>query len=188
MSFYEVMLYLHIIAAALWLGGGVMLAIMGGKAERSGDPGRVEQILMDAGALANTFFIPASLAVLVLGLVMTIDAWAFDQLWIILGLLGYAATFVLGAAVLSPRSERAAKMIAERGMGPSELVEARKVLTLTRIDTALLLAIVFDMAVKPTADDVGALAVMAVILAIGVGSTVARYRSLEAEQPTSVAV
>jgi hypothetical protein len=41
-------------------------------------------------------FIPASLTVVVFGIALVIqsDAWTFDYLWIVLGLLGFATTFV----------------------------------------------------------------------------------------------
>ena len=34
--------------------------------------------------------------------------WAFDQLWVLLGLAGFAATFLTGLLVIKPHSERIA--------------------------------------------------------------------------------
>ncbi len=183
MTFYEVIKFLHIAAAALWIGAGMYMVVLAVRADRANDDHSMLAILKDAGAMAKIYFIPSSLAVFVFGMIMTIDAWAFDQLWIILGLLGYLATFVTGAFFLGPRSERLGEEMAERGVGPEQTLEARRILTLVRVDYVLLFLVVFDMVVKPTGDDVGTLVFMAAALAIGVGSTVTRYRSLEMPEP-----
>ena len=187
MDSYEVFLFFHIAAAAMWIGAGMLLLVLAFKADRTNDAVRFQHILEDQGKLANTYFIPASLAVLIFGVIMTIDAWEFDQLWIVLGLLGYLSTFITGAFVLGPRGERIGAQIAERGMGAAEMLEARKLVTLARIDYIVLFLVVFDMAVKPTGDDTGALILMAAVLVIGVGLTALRYRALDAQSTAPAA-
>ena len=44
--------------------------------------------------------------------------WAFDQLWVLLGLAGFAATFLTGLLVIKPESERIAADLARDGMTP----------------------------------------------------------------------
>ena len=43
-----------------------------------------------------------------LGVILVIqsDFYGFDQLWIVLGLVGYALTFLTGLLVIKPRGER----------------------------------------------------------------------------------
>ena len=50
--------------------------------------------------LGPTYFVPASLAVFVFGVILVIqsDFYGFDQLWIVLGLVGYALTFLTGCS------------------------------------------------------------------------------------------
>ncbi len=138
MTFYEVIKFLHIAAAAMWIGAGMLMIVLAVRADRAKDDASMVKVLKDAGGLANIYFIPASLAVFVFGLIMTIDAWAFDQLWIVLGLIGYLSTFITGAAVIGPRAEKLGKRMAEAGVGAAEVLEARKIRTISRIDYVVL--------------------------------------------------
>jgi uncharacterized membrane protein len=143
---------------------------------------------LDGGnRLGNVFFLPASLLVIVFGvaLVAESEAWSFGQLWIVLGLVGYALTFLTGLLVIKPRGEKIGRMIehARGTMTPEAMLEGRKLLTLARIDYVVLFLVVLDMVVKPTGDDVGLLVAMAAILVVGVAYVVLRARSLTAPAP-----
>ncbi len=103
------------------------------------------------------------------------EPWSFDQLWIVLGLLGYAATFVTGAGILKPRSERIVEMMQRAGgMTPEAAVEIRRMLSLARIDYITLMLVITVMALKPTGDDVVVLTVMALVMVAGTAYFAAR--------------
>ena len=181
---FDLLLFGHIMAAIIWLGSGFLIQVLATRADRATDDQFLAKLLAHMGALGNTLFIPASLAVLALGIGMTIEspAWNFDQLWIILGLVGYAMTFIAGAGFLGPTGEKLGKAMAEnRGhFTPETRTLARKLLAVSRIDFAVLVLVVVDMALKPTADDVGVLAGMALVL-VGVSILVAmQIRALAA--------
>src|SRR5687768_7279858 len=183
MDFYEVVKFFHIAAAMIWFGAAFLLLLLGEKAFRAADRDEVARIMGQAGVLAKQLFIPASLVVVALGIVMTIDAWAFDQLWIILALVLFAASFVLGAGVLGPRSEKAGAAIGAEGMTDANYAESKRVLILARFDYVLLVLIVFDMVVKPTSDTPGALVVMALGLVAGIALIASQYKAVE--EPTA---
>lgn len=189
MSLYEILLFGHITTAILWVGAGVSLVVVALLAERKDDDGGLRTSLDVANRLGNVYFLPISALVIVfgLGLVAESDAWSFSQLWIVLGLVGYALTFLTGLLVIKPRAERIGKMIeAARGeMTPEALFEGRKLLTLARIDYIVLLLVVLDMVVKPTGDDVALLVVMAAILVAGVAYVLWRARSLTPPVPAA---
>ena len=187
MSLYEILLFAHITTAILWVGAGFSLVVLGLLGELKDDEGSMRTALDGANRLGNVYFLPASLLVIVFGiaLVAESEAWSFGQLWIVLGLVGYALTFVTGVALIKPRGERIGRMIEQaRGtMTPEAMLEGRKLLTLARIDYVVLLLVVLDMVVKPTGDDVGLLVVMAAILVVGVAYPVWRVRSLTEPAP-----
>lgn len=189
MSLYEALLFVHILAAVVWLGGGFMLILLGFRAEREQDDQALGYIAQQAGKLGNVVFIPAALVVLVMGILLTIEGpWSFSQLWIVLGLAGFASSFVLGAFFLGPMGERiAAQVEADGGFTAASLEQTRKLLTLARIDYVLFFIIVAIMAIKPTGDDVGVLAAMAVVLVVGVAMTIVRVRSIDADPGTTPA-
>jgi uncharacterized membrane protein len=177
---YNVYLFLHIAAAIVWIGSGTMLSVQGWRADRARDLETMKRLLDDTSALSNTYFLPSAAIVLVMGLLMVVDGpWSFDQLWIILGLVGFAASLVTGVFVLAPTAKRVGALIEEeRGMGPRATAGARGLLTKGRIDYVVLYLVVADMVLKPTTDDVGTLAVMAAILVAGVLYFVWRARSI----------
>ena len=112
MTRYELLLFLHIAAAIVWLGGAMVLQYFAFRADRADDPLETHRVAMDAEWLAMRLFVPASLAVLVVGILLVLDGpWSFDQAWIVLGLLGYAFSFFLGILFLSPESGRIARLI-----------------------------------------------------------------------------
>lgn len=187
MTRYEIFLFLHISAAIIWIGSGFLLNVQGARADRRRDHEGIRRVLDDAGSLANVVFIPASLAALVTGLVLVFDGpWSFDQLWIVLGLAGFAATFVTGLFVLKPRSEQLAAVVErDGGLSPEALVRARQLMILARSDYVVLFLVVADMVLKPTTDDVGTLVAMAAILVAGVAYVVVRARSVGVQERTA---
>ena len=184
MTLHEFLVFGHVTMTILWIGAGFSLVVLALLAERRDDDAGLRTALDATNRLGNVYFVPVSALVIVFGIALVVesDAWSFGDLWIVLGLVGYALTFVTGLFVIKPRAERIGKLIGEaRGeMTPAATFEGRKLLTLARIDYVVLFLVVLDMVVKPTGDDVGLLVVMAAILAVGVAYVVWRARSLTA--------
>jgi hypothetical protein len=101
--------------------------------------------------------VPGSLVVLASGTYLTLDGWAFDELFVVVGLVVAIALVLLGALVFDPL-ERRLLALAERdvaaGRGDVELSEEYRALSrrFAAAGTAaslLVLVAVFFMAVKP---------------------------------------
>jgi uncharacterized membrane protein len=183
---YGILLFLHIAAAIAWIGSGLLLQVLIEMANRRRDEPTFGALVRYTAELGLKLFVPASLVVLVFGLALVANGpWTFGQLWVVLGLVGFATTFVTGAFVLKPRADRLAEVTPDDGvLGPEAKVEALRLLALGRLDYVVLGVIVFDMAVKPTGDDVGVLLLMALTVAVGVAFVLSRVRRLGApEQP-----
>ena len=166
MDLYELLLFLHIAAAVIWVGSGFLLNVQAYRANKIDDVDGLKRVANDSSQLAEKLFIPASLTVFIMGVLLVIesDAWGFGQLWIVLGLIGYFATFATGLFVLKPRSEALTAELERDGMTPSVVTKIREILVLARIDLVTLFLVIAVMAVKPTGDDVGVLVGMAVVL------------------------
>lgn len=171
MSTYELLLLLHLIAVIIWLGAGflIMLLVLGarGAGDREQEIGQHRQLEW----LTPRLFIPASFASLLLGILLVIDGpWTFDQLWIVIGLVGWAVSFGLGFFYFRPEGERIASLADERGLADPEL--DRRMLRVTAVDRVQVLtlfAVVADMVLKPTGEDTGVLIVGGAVLAVAVG-------------------
>jgi uncharacterized membrane protein len=148
---YEWLLFFHIAAAIVWLGGGVAIQVLAIRANRTDDTARMVTIAHEAEWFGTRVFLPSSLLVLVLGIILTLDGpWDFGQTWIVLALIGYGLSFVTGAAFLGPESGRIGKLLAAEGP-ESSAVRARiqRIFLVSRIELVLLYLIVLDMVIKP---------------------------------------
>jgi hypothetical protein len=85
-------------------------------------------------------------------------------------LILFAVTFLAGALYFGPEAGRIKKLIdAEGPASPAVQARIQRLLALTRADLMLLFLLIFDMAVKPSWDDVWlwiAVAVFAVLAAV----------------------
>jgi uncharacterized membrane protein len=181
MTWYEFLLFVHISAAVIWIGAGFLLVVLALRAERENDEAQIARILDDNAWLATRLFIPASLTVFAAGVLLTIDGpWEWDQLWVVLGLLGYLTTFLTGLTILRPRGDRIAEAVERDGrLTAASLADARRLLALARIDYVVLFLVIADMAVKPTGDDVGLLIAMAAVCVLGVGWAINAFQAVQ---------
>lgn len=148
---YAVFRVVHVSVAVFWVGGGLLLTTLGLKAERSDDPNEVVTLARWAAWVGERLFAPAGGIVLLAGIAMMINTdWGWGKFWIVVGLLGYAATMVTGMAFLSPQAKRIAELSESKGATAPETLEAiSKILLIARVDVAVLLLVVADMVVKP---------------------------------------
>ena len=168
MSWYEFLLFAHVAAAAIWLGGGFTFQMYGTVVRRGGDPEELARFAGRAGALAERMFAPASVVVVLAGIGLMIEgSWSWGQLWVVFALVTFAASFVTGLFVITPMAKRLPEVGPTTAEG-QELI--RRIFTVLRIDLAYLYAIVFAMTVKPTSDDawtvIAAAAVLVALTAI----------------------
>jgi uncharacterized membrane protein len=159
MSYYEILLFLHLLTAIVWLGGGVMIQALVVRAGKAGDAVLLKKLAENAGWLAQRVFIPSSLAVLVLGVLLTIEGpWGFGDLWIVLGLAGYAVSFLTGILFLEPEGKRIDAAMTAHGPGsPQAAHHVRRINAVQRMEMVILFLVVAVMALKPTGDDTGTL-------------------------------
>jgi uncharacterized membrane protein len=149
---YEALLFVHILAAIVWIGGAIQLNLLGTRATRSGDADRMVVIAREAEWVSQRLIAPAGVILFALGITMVAinDAWTIGQLWIILALVGFGLTFLAGALFFGPEAGRVGKAIDARGPGDSEVQRRiRRILVVGRFDILLLLLIVADMVFKP---------------------------------------
>jgi uncharacterized membrane protein len=185
MTLYEFLLFVHIAATVVWVGAGLCSLVLAIGYDRDGDEPAIRRFLADQERLATRLFIPASLTVVIFGIALVIesDAWSFDQLWIVLGLVGFAATFVTGLFMIKPASERIGAAMEREGgrLTPELRTDIRKLIVMARLDYVTLFLVIADMVIKPIGDDVGVLIGMAAILIAGIADIVIRVRALDTE-------
>lgn len=178
MTFYELLLFLHVAAVVIWLGAGFLIAVLVFGAERAGDRQKEAGHHQDVAWLAPRLFVPASFSTLVLGILLVIDGeWQLDQLWIVIGLVGWAVAFVLGFFYFRPEGERIGAMVAERGPADAEVdYRIRRLNAVDRVQLLILFVVLAAMILKPTGDDGGLLVVGAAVIAAATATAIAAVR------------
>ena len=146
--------WIHVSVAVFWVGGGILLTVLGLKVERSDDPNEVVTLARWAAWTGERLFAPAGGVVLAMGIAMLIHGGdpivAWSKFWVIFGLIGYATTFFTGVAILSPQAKRIAELSDSKGPTAPETIDAiRRILVIARFDVAVLLLVVADMVTKP---------------------------------------
>jgi uncharacterized membrane protein len=176
MDWYSLVKFLHVAAAVLWVGGGFALMLLAVRADMAGDVERTLSAMSAVGELGNRLFMPASVLTLLFGLIMCWFWVGFTRLWVVIGLGGYATTFLVGTLIFKPTADRMGEIIAREGMTPAVLTEGRRILRVARFDYAVMLIIVADMVLKPTSGDTAILAAMLLVLVLGTVTAFAPQR------------
>jgi uncharacterized membrane protein len=150
-DWYAFFKWVHVTGAILWVGGGLTLTILALRAERSSDPAEMATIARQAAFVGERVFAPIGLLVLLAGIGMVVNLhldWGTS--WIVIGLVGYAITFLTGLLVLGPQAKRVGQLIETAGADAAETQAAiRRILLIARVDEGVLLLIVAAMILKP---------------------------------------
>lgn len=148
---YALFRVVHVTVAVFWVGGGLLLTVLGIKIERSDDPNEIVTLARWAAWTGERLFAPAGGIVFAMGIAMMIDTdWGWGKFWVVVGLVGYAMTMFTGVAILSPQAKRITELAESKGAAaPETLAAIRKILLVARFDVAVLLVVVADMVTKP---------------------------------------
>lgn len=149
---YNVLKTIHILAAITWVGGAIFVQIYATRLDRQHEPARLAAFAKDVEAIGNSVFLPASILLLIMGIVLvayTPGIEVFD-LWIVLGFVGIVNTIVLGAAFIGPEAGRLGRAAEERGVEDPEVQRRiKRIFMISRFDLAVILLVVVDMVFKP---------------------------------------
>ena len=142
---------IHVTFAVAWVGGGVLLTILAIVAERSTDPSEIAAVARQAATVGEKFFAPAGLVTFLMGIAMMINtSWGWGTFWIDAGLVGYAASFLVGILVIAPRAKKLHATIEANGpTHPDSIARIKEIMLIARFDVALLLVVIADMVTKP---------------------------------------
>jgi uncharacterized membrane protein len=148
---YELLKFVHVGAAIVWVGGAAITQFFALRTIASGDPLRLVAFTRDAEWVGNRVMLPSALVVILLGFVLVWDGpWELSTTWIWLALLLFALSFLLGLLVLTPEAKRIGDRIETEGPeSPAVQQRIKRILNIGRVDLVLLFAIVFLMVVKP---------------------------------------
>ena len=151
MSLYETLVIVHIIAAALVIGGVATLLLQGYAAMNSGCESEILSFTEKSDVLGTRLFAPASVVLLVAGIWAASDgSWDFADPWIGIGFAVWIV-MVLTGAIFFPRNSRNVRdAIASHGVVSREVKShVRGGAIVATLVLAILVVAVWAMVAKP---------------------------------------
>jgi uncharacterized membrane protein len=151
-ALYDWLVFLHVLAAMVWVGGLAALAALGLNVLRTDDRDAIARFVASFRVVGPFVLMPAAVLVLVLGIWMVIDsaAWSFEQTWIWLALVLLAAAVLVGAVFLS-RAALAAERAVNAGDHAHATQQLRRWSWGIRLILLLLVVATWAMVFKPGA-------------------------------------
>jgi uncharacterized membrane protein len=152
-NWYSVFKAVHVLFAVVWVGGGVSIMIHAIRAQTARDADGIVTVAKQAAFMGEKVFAPVGLVTFLMGIAMMINTnWGWSHFWVIIGLLGYASTFVVGIGFLSPMAKKIDRSAEENGpTHPETLALIDRIMLVARFDVAVLMLVVVDMVTKPFA-------------------------------------
>jgi uncharacterized membrane protein len=149
---YSVFKALHVVAIVIWVGGDVTLTTLGIVFERRGDSETLAALGKLGAWIGPRLYTPAAFAVFAFGAALVQKgSWGWGVVWIDLALAGWAIATGVGVLFVGPELGRIDR--AAQAFGPESEEVARRIrrlFTIFRFDTVILVLIVLDMTAKPT--------------------------------------
>ena len=152
-DWYALFKAIHVLFAVIWVGGGVSIMIHAIRAQNARDPESIVTVAKQAAFMGEKVFAPVGLVTFLMGIAMMINtSWGWGHFWVIVGLIGYAATFAVGVGYLSPMAKKIDESAETNGAThPETLALIDRIMLVARIDVAVLVLVVLDMVTKPFA-------------------------------------
>lgn len=148
---YDLLLTIHVLAAVVWVGGGLAMHILGRRVLKRGDSTEIYEFSKEINHVALRLYAPTSLVLLIAGILLVNEAgYEFDQLWITLAFIGWLFSFVVGVAYYGPHDKKLQQLVAAEGPNATGVVaNVRQALLVNSVEQAILFLIVIDMTIKP---------------------------------------
>jgi Predicted integral membrane protein (DUF2269) len=151
MSWYELLLFLHVLAVAAWFGSGLAITVLTYRVRAARDAA-FGPYAVHANWWAGRAHPTAAVVILLAGIGLVIEGdLSFGELWITLAFIGWIALMAIGGALTG----KTGTALAERAGAPGAVDDPEtqaltdRLLLSMRIELALLVLIIADMIAKP---------------------------------------
>jgi putative copper export protein len=147
-TWYQWFLFFHILAATMWVGGGLALTVLSLSARRAGR--EQELILVRLGTtIGGPFFGVAGMALLGFGIALVENGnWDWSTFFVIFGLIAWAWSAAVGIFYYGPEQQRI-----DAALGRGDEATVSRLLArfhrVGQIDSLVLVVAVFVMTAKP---------------------------------------
>lgn len=152
MNLYTILLFVHITAIAIWIGGGFMLSLLSSRAAKAGPPSpqMVVRNLEVAEWLGPHFYLPVILTTLASGIWLVVESgFGFGHFFVLFGLGMVILAAGMGVGFFVPRAKALVSHINEKGIDAEAQARMAQVAMVSKAMLGLLVLTIFVMTTKP---------------------------------------
>ncbi len=151
MTLYRILLFVHVLGASAWVGGGIYNYLNGLSISASKDPDRMARFGMETQEFAGKYFAPAALVTAIAGIWLVFEGdWEWGEVWVLSGLLVWIYSLISNVTWLNKLSEQIMAVAKERGPAdPQVQALGQQMFRWRTLEVALLVWVVFAMTYKP---------------------------------------
>ena len=150
---YEFLLTVHVLAAVLWVGGGVTLHILIRRALRLPDARARHEAVVQLEWVGAKFFPFFSIALIVAAILLVTreeGGWEFEQTFIQIGLTGWIISFLIGIGFYEREGNKRTDLVEAEGPdSPAVASSLRRTAMVNSFELLLLVLVVVAMTTKP---------------------------------------
>jgi uncharacterized membrane protein len=152
MTWYTFFKWVHVTAATVWVGGAAMVQFYALRIIATRDGRRQAEFAKDTEIVGMRTFVPATIVLFLASIGLMLNGhWAWGQNWVVFALIVIAASFAVGAGFLGPEAGRIGRLIEREGPDAPEVgARIRRINMISRCELVLLVAVIWNMVVKPT--------------------------------------
>jgi uncharacterized membrane protein len=150
-TLYRILLFVHVLGAAAWVGGGTYNYLHGLSIRAAKDPVRMASFAHESQVFAGKYFAPAALITVIAGVWLVFEGdFGWDHFWILSGIVVWIYSIISNVTWLTKLGNRVESLIAEKGPTDPEVRAAGQEMFRWRtIEVLLLVFVIFTMTYKP---------------------------------------
>jgi len=149
---YQIYLAVHVVAVVVWVGGDITLTTLGIVFESKQDGPTLAALGRMGAWIGTRVYTPALFFVFGFGVALIEKSGiGWNHFWVIFGIVGWSLAMAIGIAFVGPELGRIDRAAQEHGPESPEVGRrVKRLFTIFRFDTALLILVVIDMTAKPS--------------------------------------
>lgn len=151
MTLYEFLVIVHVLAATVWIGGGITFTLLAARAWSSRDDATVLELSRMGDWVGARMFGPATLLLLGAGVWAVAEGdWEWGDAWVSIGFAGWIIGFAVAMVWHQREGHRIREAIADGGAsGPRARRIANIGMAVGLVELAVLIVVVWAMVAKP---------------------------------------
>jgi len=149
---YQIYLAIHVLAAVVWVGGDITLTTLGIVFEGKQDGPTLAALGRMGAWIGTRVYTPALFVVFGFGVALIEKSGiGWNHFWVIFAVTGWSIATAIGVGFVGPELGRIDRAAQEHGPESPEVGRrVKRLFTIFRFDTVLLILVVVDMVAKPS--------------------------------------